>query len=211
MLLTFSELVLGSAKFEKVFFGYRGHANAANKRCQSVPNRLELILRCSLTARNPATPIPSTPFPPQWAFWPAPVPCTIADYSCVCRVLRPDPGPRPPTLSAFLHSTHSCPLQLPPSFITVLRCSLVACLRPKRRRCRCHWRFMSTAAAAQYSNSLHSLITCRQLCPPPPTPHLTHPCPALPWSCLGRRHQLLKRWTAKLCVRPWHTWRGLYD
>lgn len=126
---------------------------------------------------------------------------TIADYSCVCRVLRPawlDCRP-------FCTALTPLPSPLQPLLpLQPLASSLVACLRPKRRRCRCHWRFMSTAAAAQYSNSLHSLITCRQLFPRTSLCSCSCP-PSLPVGSWGR-HQLLKRWTAKLCVR-----RGIPD
>lgn len=136
-------------------FWYRGHANAANKCCQNVLNRLELILRSSLTVEANKWGMGNWELGngkwKRWAGdklkpWTSVRSCaslytiTIADYSCL-----------------------SCSAASPLIVGPFAQLALVACLRPKRRRCRCHWRFMSTAAAAQYSNSLHSLITCRQL------------------------------------------------
>jgi len=86
---------------------YRGHAHAANKRCQSVLNRLELILKGPLTGQNgPASNHPRY---------------NGADYSCLsCPMDLPLPtvqtAPRPAPIG--------CPWHPAPSS------GRIACLRP---------------------------------------------------------------------------------
>jgi len=128
---------------------YRGHAHAANKRCQSVLNRLELILKGPLTGPNgPASNHPRY---------------NSADYSCLsCSMDLPLP-------------IHSTPFQFTTQVPSMVPGSengmgvrnpythhLGCVFKAKRRGDVAVIDDLCQLVAAQYSNSLHSLITCRR-------------------------------------------------